>query len=112
MKKSTQNIISKIVLSLRQHRYGLSLIAILISAALTGMGCVWFMWAFEFVLNHRLDPESIGAWCLLTTPILFVVAVYLIRRFAPYADGAGIPQIVFASEHIDTQNEKDLAPLV
>ncbi len=70
------------------------------------------MWIFEFVLEHRLDYTRIGAWCLLTTPLLFLLAVELIRRYAPYADGAGIPQVVFAAKHANSSNEKNLYPLV
>lgn len=76
------------------------------------MGCVLFMWMFEFVLDHRLDYQRIGLWCLVTTPLLFLLAVELIRRFGPYADGAGIPQVVFASKHMNASTEKSLFPLV
>ena len=98
--------------AIRQHRYGITLIAFLAAGAVTGVGCVWFMWAFEFVLRHRLDFGRIGPWCFITTPVLFLTAVELIRRFAPQADGAGIPQVVFASKHLNAATEKGLAPLV
>ncbi len=73
---------------LAQHRKrGVHLTVFLAAGALTGVVCVAFMRAFEFVLQHRLDASRIGAWWWLTAPILFVVAVELIRRTAPYADG-------------------------
>lgn len=86
--------------------------AYLSAAILTGIVCVGFMKLFEFVLEHRLDFHAIGFWCVLTTPLLFLLAVTLIRKFGPYADGAGIPQVVFTSRHINENNLSKLKPLV
>ncbi len=94
------------------HRYGLSLGIYLTAAALTGIACVLFMRAFEFVYLHRLDAERIGPWVWLTTPVLFIIAIELIRRVAPAADGAGIPQVIFASKSLSDPNFKQLGPLV
>ena len=63
MKELTR--VGKIVL---QHRYGLTLFVYLSAAALTGLGCVLFMWAFEQVLAYRLDFTRLGPWCWITTP--------------------------------------------
>lgn len=91
------------------HRYGLSLFIYLGAAILTGMACVVFMKAFEFVHEH---PLGAGRWSWLATPLLFLAAVELIRRFAPCADGAGIPQAIFASKHMSEANFKKLGGLV
>ena len=93
------------------HRYGLLLAGFVAAAAATGAGCVWFMWGFEAVLDHRLDAARIGAWTWVTTPLLFVAAVETIRRAAPCAAGTGIPQAVFAAGRLEPANEKRLAPL-
>lgn len=95
-----------------RHRYGATLWTFLAAAALTGTVCVFFMWAFEFVLHHRLDAGRIGVWWWVTTPVLFVVAVELIRRFAPYADGTGIPQVIFAATHFTEATQQQLQPLI
>lgn len=97
---------------LLNHRYGLSMSIYLGAAALTGVGCVLFMRTFEFVFDHRLSMERLGPWCWVVTPILFILAVELIRRVAPCADGAGIPQTIFAASNLDDANYKDLSPLV
>jgi len=97
---------------LRRRWRGASLVIFLTAGAATGMACVVFMWAFEFVLRHRLDVTRVGMWCWITTPVLFVVAVELIRRTAPCADGAGIPQTVFAATHLDERSLDRLHPLV
>lgn len=88
------------LLNFTRHRYGFTLFAYLLAAALTGVGCVWFMRGFEFALNHRLDFSTFGRWCWITTPLLFLISVELIRRMAPCAAGTGIPQTIFAAKHL------------
>ncbi len=94
------------------HPYGLTLGIFLTAAAATGVACVLFMWAFEWVSGHRLDAARIGAWCWVTTPALFLLSVELIRRVAPCADGAGIPQTIFAASHLREPQTAALRPLV
>ncbi len=93
------------------HRYGVTLFAFLFAACLTGIACVWFMRSFEFVLKHRFDFASIGAWCWVTTPLLFLAAAELIKRVAPFAAGTGIPQAIFAAKNLQPATEKRLWPL-
>ncbi len=102
----------RFVTGLLRHRYGATLWIFLIAAAITGGACVLFMWAFEWVLNHRLDFQRVGGWCWLTTPLLFLLAVELIRRLAPSAAGTGIPQTIHAAEQLTYETQKRLAPLV
>ncbi len=97
---------------LLRHRYGLSMAIYLGAASLTGVACVLFMRAFEFVYVHRLGPESVGPWCWLTTPVLFLIAILMIRFMAPCADGAGIPQTIYAANHLSDANFRQLSQLV
>ncbi|HRK61250.1 MAG TPA: chloride channel protein [Candidatus Omnitrophota bacterium] len=94
------------------HRYGLSLCIYLGAAAISGIVCVFFMHAFDFVYTYRLNNVRVGYWCWLTTPLLFLAAVELIRLAAPCADGAGIPQTIFAAQHLSESNFKSLSPLI
>src|SRR6476660_4522762 len=94
-----------------KHPYGATLFAFISAAVLTGLSCVLFMRAFEFVLDHRLDFRSVGGWCLLSTPALFLLSIELIRRAAPCADGTGIPQVIFAIKRSGPGSEAALAPL-
>lgn len=89
------------------HRYGFLLFVMIAAAGLTGVACVWFMWGFDGVLDHRLG----GRWRWAATPALFVLSVELIRRFAPCAAGPGIPQAIFAARHVAERTEERLAPL-
>ena len=105
-------MIQKLYKKVLAHRYGVGLCIYLGAAVLTGMACTLFMRVFEFVYEHRLDPERIGLWCWITTPLLFIAAIELIRRAAPCADGAGIPQTIFASKHLSEANYGQLGELV
>ncbi len=71
-----------------------------------------FMRAFEFILKRQLEFQRVGLWCFATTPLLFLASVELIRRFAPYAAGTGIPQVQFAAAHLNSSNEKTFSPLI
>lgn len=105
------NQFKKLIQYLARHRYGFTLFAFLVAAAVTGISCIWFMRGFEFVLKRRLDFDSVGAWCWLITPLLFLAASELIRRIAPCAAGTGIPQAIFAAKHLESETEKKLWPL-
>lgn len=96
--------VSRLILG---HRYGFLFLTFVAAAALTGLACVWFMWGFDGVLEHRFT----GPWRWLVTPAAFVLSVELIRRFAPCAAGPGIPQAIFAARHVSETNEDRLAPL-
>ncbi len=102
----------KLFEKLSTHPYGLTLFIYLSAAILTGIACVAFMRAFELVFGHLLDFKLMGAWCWLTTPLLFLAAIEMIRHFAPCADGAGIPQTIFAAKHMTDSNFKKISPLI
>ncbi len=42
--------------------------------------------------------SSFGYWALLLVPILFVSSWYVVDKYAPYASGSGIPQLMAAAE--------------
>ncbi len=109
MKNSSLHKVSRSVL---EHRYGAVLFIFLAAAAVTGLACVLFMWSFEFVLERRLDFSRIGPACWVTTPLLFLLAAWLIRTLAPHAEGTGIPQAVFAAEHLTEATQRKIRPLV
>lgn len=94
-----------------RHRYGFATFSYLAAAIATGVVCVLFMRAFEAVLTRRVDFASAGAWPWLLTPLVILLSVEAIRRLAPAAEGAGIPQTVFASEHLSAKTEAALAAL-
>ena len=93
----------RIAVSLARRRdYGVTLFVFLTAATVTGAGCALFMRAFGLVLARRLDPDSIGAWAWLVTPVAFLAAVQAIRQLAPAAEGSGIPQVIVAARRAGT----------
>lgn len=50
-----------------------------------------------FIHNHKW-------WLLLAAPVLYLAAYFLVKLFAPYARGSGIPQVIAA---IDLANPRD-----
>lgn len=94
---------------LSAHRYGTTFAAYVISAFITGVACVAFMKAFAFADEHRLSYAHIGVWSFLAIPLLFSLAVLLVKNFAPYAAGSGIPQAIYI---VRNGSDARTAPLV
>jgi H+/Cl- antiporter ClcA len=70
-----------------------------IASIITGLVAVLyahlFSWAEEaslFFIHHH------GWWLLIITPVCFIVAWWMVVRFAPFARGSGIPQVIAAVE--------------
>lgn len=84
----------------------------ILAGALTGAASVMFMWAFEFVLHHPLSIYISGYLRWITVPVLFILSVELIRRTAPFSDGAGIPQTIFAASQMNETSIRRIYPLV
>lgn len=70
-----------------------------IAAMLTGLVAVGYEKVFhaaedlgQFVLREH------PMWVLVITPTAFVIALWLVERFAPTASGSGIPQLMAAVE--------------
>lgn len=70
-------------------------IASLITGLVAVLYATLFSWAEQvtafMAAHHKL-------WLLLITPVCFVLAWYTVVRFAPYARGSGIPQVIAAVE--------------
>lgn len=95
-----------------KHRYGFTLFAFLAAATATGTTCVLFMRAFELADRNRLDMGNMGYWRWLSTPLLFLISIEMIRRIAPCAEGSGIQQTIFAAKHLNPKTEELLSPLI
>lgn len=53
------------------------------------------------------------AWALfIVTPVCFVAAWWLVKRYAPYARGSGIPQVAAALEISNPRNDKVIDKLL
>ncbi len=52
------------------------------------------------------------AWILVLAPLTFILAYFLVDKYAQYARGSGIPQVMAALELPSTASEKKLTRLV
>lgn len=71
-----------------------------LSALTASFLSVLFALAFRKVEGFAriyLSPHN-GYWSFLLSPLLFLLAWYVVRRFSPEAVGSGIPQIMAANE--------------
>lgn len=78
-----------------------------VASGITGLIAVGFAKLFSlaegvshFVFQHH-------AWLIFVlSPVCFVVAWWLVNKYAPYARGSGIPQVAAALEITNPNNEK------
>lgn len=84
-----------------------------IASLLTGLVAVLyanlFSWAEKaaaYLAHHH------GWWLLLLTPLCFIVAWWMVERFAPYARGSGIPQVMAAVELANPKTSDKISKLL
>ena len=59
-----------------------------------------------FIIHHH------GWWIFFLTPVCFVIAWWLVAKYAPYARTSGIPQVMAAIELTTTKYEKKTKKLL
>ncbi len=76
-----------------------SRMAILTGAVMIGIVAILFARAADEAGELFMRYATASRWLpLLTTPLAFILLVWLTRRFAPLARGSGIPQVIAARE--------------
>ena len=70
------------------------------SALVAGFISVAYAYAFRQAETafHRFMESPYAAWVFVVSPVCFLAAWYLVRRFSSEAAGSGIPQIMAANE--------------
>jgi H+/Cl- antiporter ClcA len=70
-----------------------------IASAITGLIAVLYTKIFGFAEKGASYFFHLSHWLLfIITPVCFFLSVWIVKRFAPYARGSGIPQVVAAIE--------------
>ena len=76
-----------------------------IASLLTGVVAVGYARVFAWAEGLGMELTEERPWLLFVlTPLCFVLAWWLVKRFSPYARGSGIPQVMAA---IELANPKD-----
>ena len=74
------------------------------------------MFTAGFSPSRKKEPISSSAthpiFFLLVTPACFVLSWWVVKRFATYARGSGIPQVMAAIELSSPNSDKQLKPLL
>lgn len=68
-----------------------------------------FLIAEHFALNA---VHFLGSWILISTPLLFLASWWLVDRFAPFANGSGIPQLMAAAHLTEEKTKSKLISLL
>ncbi len=78
--------------------------ALVVAAISVGLVAVGYAQVFRVVEKYMINfAQTHPLWIFVITPMSFVIAWYLVWRFAPSASGSGIPQ-VFASNELNNKN--------
>lgn len=84
-----------------------------IGSLLTGLAAVLYALLFSYAEKGAEWMMHRAAWSLfIATPVCFLIAWWLVRRFAPFARGSGIPQVIAAIELSGPKDEKKINKLL
>ncbi len=80
-----------------------------IASLITGFIAVAYSRLFQAAEKSAAYFYHLSPWLMFAvTPVCFIVAIWIVKRFAPYAKGSGIPQVTAAME-LSTPKENQLA---
>ncbi len=91
----------------------LQVIPYLISAVITAVMAVFYAKAFHQAEKLMTFIFQYNAWLMFViSPIAFIVSWWLVKKFAPYAKGSGIPQVMAAVELATPKNNDKINKLL
>src|SRR5437879_2992926 len=84
-----------------------------IASVITGLIAVIYARLFLMAENLTAVIYKRHEWYLfILMPVCFVVAWWLVKRFAPYSRGSGIPQVTAAIEITSSRNDQKVNKLL
>lgn len=84
-----------------------------IGSLLTGLAAVVYALMFSYAEKGAEWMMHRASWSLfIATPVCFLIAWWLVKRFAPFARGSGIPQVIAAIELSGPKDEKKINKLL
>ncbi len=74
-----------------------------VASLITGLVAVFYSKLFSWAENGTQVVLGYGRWLIfILVPACFVLAWWVVKRFAPYAGGSGIPQVMASIDLINT----------
>src|ERR1019366_9094351 len=84
-----------------------------VASLLTGLAAVFYSRIFAFLEGETLSITRFHHWeIFILTPVCFLVAWWVVQRFAPNARGSGIPQVMAAIELANPRGDKHVTKLL
>lgn len=84
-----------------------------VASLITGLVAVFYSRAFAFLESQTFSIFHDHGWAIfILTPVCFVIAWWLVVKYAPYARTSGIPQVMAAVEFAATNYDKKIKKLL
>ena len=84
-----------------------------VASLITGLIAVFYSRAFAFLESQTFSIFHDHGWAIfILTPVCFVIAWWLVVKYAPYARTSGIPQVMAAVEFAATNYDKKIKKLL
>ncbi|MEO8763025.1 MAG: chloride channel protein [Ginsengibacter sp.] len=84
-----------------------------IASLVSGLIAVFYSRIFAVLESQTFSIIHYHSWLIfILTPFCFLVAWWLVARFAPYAGGSGIPQVMAAIELANPRDDKKVTKLL
>ena len=97
----------------RMKQNALQAIPFWIASLLTGLIAVAYALLFSYAEKGAAWMVHQASWSLfIATPLCFLLAWWLVKRYAPFARGSGIPQVIAAIELTSPKDEKKINKLL
>src|SRR5664279_4425903 len=83
------------------------------ASLLTGIIAVFYSRIFAYLEGETLSiTHNHTWWIFILTPVCFLFAWWIVKRFAPNARGSGIPQVMAAIELANPRDDKHVTKLL
>ncbi|HEY8658500.1 MAG TPA: chloride channel protein [Hanamia sp.] len=84
-----------------------------VASIITGLIAVFYSKAFAYLESQTTFIFHHNGWVIfILTPVCFLIAWWLVVRFAPYAGGSGIPQVMAAIDLANPRYDKKVGKLL
>lgn len=84
-----------------------------VASLISGLIAVFYSRIFAFLESITFSVIHFHSWQIfILTPVCFVLAWWVVKRFAPYAKGSGIPQVMAAIELATPRDDNKVTKLL